>query len=86
MFVRAMRKEDFDWAGEVTSWMPWPVFLAGQVVQELRARDKYEGRWTVVVGHRWGFKEDVMLGEFSKADALELVDVSAAEIARGTSL
>ena len=85
MFVRAMRKENVDVIGELTWWLPTPVYLVAEVIRELRTRGKYEGIWLVEVGHRWGFKKNVKLGEFPKAEALDLVNARADEIARGSS-
>lgn len=83
--VRATRKEDVDVVGEATWWMPWPIYVAGQFIRELRTCGKYDGLWQVTVRPRWGFKEPELLGEFSKADALDLVDTTAIEIARRNS-
>jgi hypothetical protein len=83
MIVRAERSEDANMAGEVTSWLPWPIFLVGLLIHEASTRDKYEGAWEVQVERRWGFGQPLVLGEFSKREALDLVDTRAEEIARG---
>lgn len=81
--LRASRKQDADVTGEFTWWLPWPVFVAGEVLRELRMRDKYEGRWIVRVRPRWGFEKGQVLGEFPRAEALDLVDARADEITHG---
>lgn len=82
MVVRASRKQDADVAGELTWWLPVPIYLVGEVIHELRTRRKHQGLWLVEVAHRRAFKAPVLLGEFSKADALALADARADEITR----
>ena len=61
-----------------------PVYLAGQVIREVRMRQKYDGLRRVTMGRRWDLAKAETLGEFSKSDALDLVDTQAQQVTQGS--